>query len=148
MCFTSSLFYRSKCYPGIPNVVDLKKKMLKFYKDCPKAWGELLTLKGFTKPAAASSRRSHAGIAIKSLWLQQSLILMNKYASPCLLRARAEFFEHQYHNQLHYYTSLHIITVVIFYYTMLLHASILYYTFENHTITQFITHESVFITRE
>ena len=64
MCFTSSRFYRLKCYPGRPNVVyHLKKKMLKFYKDCPEAWGELLTLKGFTTPAAASSRRYHAGIA-------------------------------------------------------------------------------------
>jgi hypothetical protein len=32
-----------------PNVVNhLKKKMHKFYKDCPEALGELLTLKGFT----------------------------------------------------------------------------------------------------
>jgi len=37
--------------------------MLKFYKDCPEAWGELIFLKGFTTPAAASSRRSNAGIA-------------------------------------------------------------------------------------
>ncbi len=59
-----SRFCRSKCYPGRPNVVDhLKKKMLKFYKDFLEAWGELLTLKGFTTPAVASSRRSHAGIA-------------------------------------------------------------------------------------
>ncbi len=47
-----------------PNVVDhLKKKMLNLYKDCPEAWGELLTLKGFTTPAAASSRKSYTGIA-------------------------------------------------------------------------------------
>ncbi len=47
-----------------PSVVDhLKKKMLKFYKGCPKACGEFLTLKGFTTLVAASSRRSHAGIA-------------------------------------------------------------------------------------
>jgi hypothetical protein len=41
--------------------------MLKFYKDCPEAsaGGELLTHEGFTTPAAASSRRSHAGIADK-----------------------------------------------------------------------------------
>ncbi len=45
------------------NVKDhLKKKMLKFYTDCPEAWRELLTLKGFTTPAAASSRKSSAGI--------------------------------------------------------------------------------------
>ena len=37
--------------------------MLKFYKDCPEAWGELLTLKGFTTRVAASSRKSSAGIA-------------------------------------------------------------------------------------
>ena len=47
-----------------PNVVaHLTKKMLKFYKDCPEAWGESLTLKGFTTPAAASSRKSYTGIA-------------------------------------------------------------------------------------
>jgi hypothetical protein len=63
MYFTISRFHRSKCYPGRPSVVDhLKKKMLKFYKGCPEAWGGLLTLKGFTTPAAASSRKSHAGI--------------------------------------------------------------------------------------
>ncbi len=47
---------------------------------------------------------------IRSLLLQHSLILMYKYASPCLFRARAEFLEHWYHNQLHYYILLHIIT--------------------------------------
>ncbi len=46
------------------NVVDhLKKKMVKFYKECPEAWDELLSLKDCTTPAAASSRKSHAGIA-------------------------------------------------------------------------------------
>ncbi len=58
--------FRSKCYPGRPNVVfhlTKKPEMLKFNKDCPEAWVKLLTLKGFTTPAAASSRRSHAGIA-------------------------------------------------------------------------------------
>ena len=45
-----------------PPLKVVKKKMLKFYKDFPEAWGELLTLKGFTTPAAASSRKFHAGI--------------------------------------------------------------------------------------
>ncbi len=54
-------FYRKYARPDV--VEHLKKKMLKFYKECPEAWGELLTLKGFTSPAAAFSRRSYAGIA-------------------------------------------------------------------------------------
>jgi hypothetical protein len=36
---------------------------LKFYKDSPEAMGELLTIKGFITPAAASSRKSYTGIA-------------------------------------------------------------------------------------
>ena len=72
---------------------------------------------------------------------------MKKYASPCLFRARAEFLEHQYHNQLHYYTSLHIITR----YSFSLHHIItrfdpLLHLYKSllHTITRFITHAFMF----
>ncbi len=44
-------------------VAHLKKKMLKFYTDSPLALDELLSLKGNTTPAAASIRKSRAGIA-------------------------------------------------------------------------------------
>ncbi len=83
---------------------------------------------------------------IRSLLLQQFLILMNKYASPCLFRARAEFLEHRYHNQLHYYTSLHIITRFNYLLhniiTRFEHVITLLYSF----ITQLITHLCIFIT--
>ncbi len=58
---TSYSFYRK--YEKTCVVEHLKKKMFKFYKDCPQACYELFSLKGFTTPAAASSRKSHAGIA-------------------------------------------------------------------------------------
>ena len=58
---TSYSFYRK--YERTRVVEHLKKKMLKFYTDCPQAWDELLFLKGFTTPAAASSRKYHTGIA-------------------------------------------------------------------------------------
>ncbi len=58
---TSYSFYRKYTRHNV--VTHNKKKMLKSYSDCPEAWDELLSLKGCTTPAAASSWKSHAGIA-------------------------------------------------------------------------------------
>ena len=44
-------------------VAHLKKKILKFYTECPPAWDELLSIRGNTTPAAASIRKSRAGNA-------------------------------------------------------------------------------------
>ena len=76
-------------------------------------------------------------------------IFMNKYASPCLFWARAEFLEVlNHHNQLLYYTSLHIITLysfslhhIITRFNPLLHV---YYT----PLHALLHTDSCFITRE
>jgi hypothetical protein len=58
---TSFSFYRKYTRTNVKD--HLKKKMLKFYTDCPEAWGEILNIKGNTTPPLASIRKSRAGIA-------------------------------------------------------------------------------------
>ena len=57
---TSFSFYRKYTRTNVKD--HLKKKMLKFYTDCPEAWGEILNIKGNTTPPLASIRKSRAGI--------------------------------------------------------------------------------------